>query len=52
MEQADTGALMTKVISDIDTCVEGMRKFTTEIFDTGVVMAAYVVMLIWYDWRV
>ncbi|MDY5381819.1 MAG: ABC transporter ATP-binding protein, partial [Megasphaera elsdenii] len=23
MEQADTGALMTKVISDIDTCVEG-----------------------------
>ena len=51
MEQADTGALMTKVISDIDTCVEGMRKFTTEIFDTGVVMAAYVVMLVWYDWR-
>ena len=42
---------MTKVISDIDTCVEGMRKFTTEIFDTGVVMAAYVVMLVWYDWR-
>lgn len=51
MEQADTGALMTKVISDIDTCVEGMRKFTTEIFDTGVVMAAYMVMLVWYDWR-
>ena len=51
MEQADTGVLMTKVISDIDTCVEGMRKFTTEIFDTGVVMAAYVVMLVWYDWR-
>lgn len=51
MEEADTGALMTKVISDIDTCVEGMRKFTTEIFDTGVVMIAYMVMLFWYDWR-
>ena len=51
MEQADARALMTKVISDIDTCVEGMRKFTTEIFDTGVVMVAYVVMLVWYDWR-
>lgn len=51
MEQADTGALMTKVISDIDTCVEGMRKFTTEIFDTGVVMMAYIVMLLCYDWR-
>lgn len=51
MEQADTGALMTKVISDIDTCVEGMRKFTTEIFDTGVVMMTYIVMLLCYDWR-
>lgn len=51
MERADTGALMTKVISDIDTCVEGMRKFTTEIFDTGIVMVTYVVMLAWYDWR-
>ena len=51
MEEAETGTLMTKVISDIDTCVEGMRKFTTEIFDTGVVMAAYMVMLFWYDWR-
>lgn len=51
MERADTGALMTKVISDIDTCVEGMRKFTTEIFDTGIVMVTYVVMIAWYDWR-
>lgn len=51
MEQADTGALITKVISDIDTCVEGMRKFTTEIFDTGVVMMTYIVMLLCYDWR-
>ena len=51
MERADTGALMTKVISDIDTCVEGMRKFTTEIFDTGIVMVTYMVMIAWYDWR-
>ena len=28
---------MTKAISDVDDCVEGMRKFTTEFFDTGVV---------------
>ena len=27
------------------------RKFTTVIFDTGVVMAAYLVMLFIYDWR-
>lgn len=42
---------MTKVIADIDACVEGMRKFTTELFDTGVVMVAYIAMLFYYDWR-
>ncbi|MGN1144294.1 MAG: ABC transporter ATP-binding protein, partial [Anaerovoracaceae bacterium] len=50
-EQEDAGAMMTKIISDADACVEGMRKFTTEVFDTGVVMAAYLVMLLIYDWR-
>ncbi len=28
-----------------------MRKFTTEVFDTGVALAAYAGMLLWYDWR-
>lgn len=42
---------MTKAISDVDDCVEGMRKFTTEIFDTGVALAGHVVMLLVYDWR-
>ena len=45
------GELMTKAISDVDDCTEGMRKFTTEIFDTGVALAGYVVMLLVYDWR-
>lgn len=45
------GAIMTKAISDVDDCAEGMRKVTTEIFDTGVVMVAYAVMLLGYDWR-
>jgi ATP-binding cassette subfamily B multidrug efflux pump len=47
----DTGSLMTKAISDVDSCVERMRKFTTEIFDTGVVMIAYLAMLLYYDVR-
>jgi len=50
-ETEETGDIMTKAISDVDTCVEGIRKFTTEIFDTGVVMLAYLFMLVWYDWR-
>lgn len=51
LEKEGTGELMTKAISDVDDCAKGMRKFTTEIFDTGVVMVGYVVMLIVYDWR-
>ena len=42
---------MTKAILDVDDCAEGMRKFTTEIFDTGVALAAYALMLLCYDWR-
>ena len=45
------GSLMTKAISDVDACTEGMRKFTTEVFDTGVVMIAYLSLLFHYDWR-
>lgn len=50
-EHEDAGTMMTKIIADADACVEGMRKFTTEIFDTGIVMIAYLVMLLSYDWR-
>ena len=35
MEQAAYRGLDDQGHSDIDTCVEGMRKFTTEIFDTA-----------------
>ncbi len=48
---ADAGSIMTRAISDADDCAEGLRKFITEIFDTGVVLAVYMVMLFVYDWR-
>lgn len=43
------GELMNKAVGDVDICVEGMRKVTTEIFDTGVLMTAYLVTLFSYD---
>lgn len=49
--QESAGDVMTKAILDVDDCVEGMRKFTTEIFDTGVALVAYGGMLLYYDWR-
>ena len=51
LEQESLGTVMTKAIADVDTCVEGMRKFTTEVFDTGVVLVAYLSLLFFYDWR-
>ena len=51
LQHEGAGALMTKAISDVDDCVEGMRKFTTEIFDTGVALVGYAVMLLVYDWQ-
>lgn len=51
LESEGTGDIMTKAILDVDDCAEGMRKFTTEIFDTGVALAAYAGMLLVYDVR-
>lgn len=51
LNQEGTGNVMTKAIGDVDDCAEGMRKFTTEVFDTGVAMAAFAGMLLYYDWR-
>lgn len=51
LQQENLGNLMTKAMGDVDACAEGMRKFTTEVFDTGVVMVVYLGLLLAYDWR-
>ena len=51
LEEEGAGNVMTKAILDVDDCAEGMRKFTTEIFDTGVALLAYAGMILFYDWR-
>jgi len=52
LDKENTGDLMTKALSDVDLCVEGMRKFTTELFDTGVLMIAYVIAMLAYDVKI
>ncbi|MEG2013219.1 MAG: ABC transporter ATP-binding protein [Anaerovoracaceae bacterium] len=52
LKDQSTGDLMTKAISDVNACAEGMRKFTTEIFDTGVLMVSYFVIMLFYDVKV
>lgn len=51
LEEEGAGELLTKAISDTDDTAEGMRKFTTEIFDTGILIVSYVIMLFIYDWK-
>ncbi len=51
LQSGDVGSIITKAVSDVDDCVEGMRKFTTEVFDTGVALISYVVMLLMYDYK-
>lgn len=52
LDDENMGNLMTRTISDVDLCVEGMRKFTTEIFDTGVVMICYIISMLVYDVKI
>lgn len=49
LTQPDPGNLLSRIVGDVDACVEGMRKFTTELFDTGVLMIAYVITMISMD---
>jgi len=51
LQAEELGSVMTKAVSDVDACAEGMRKFTTEVFDTGVALVAYTAMLFSYDVR-
>ena len=52
LDKEDVGNLMTRAISDVELCVEGMRKFTTEVFDTGVLMLSYLITMLLYDIKI
>lgn len=52
LDTENAGNLMTRAVSDVELCVEGMRKFTTEVFDTGVMMVSYFVSMLFYDVKI
>lgn len=51
LQEEGEGDIMTKAILDVDDCVEGMRKFTTEVFDTGVALAG-ILQRLQHFWHV
>lgn len=52
LEQSRPGEMMSRIISDVELCVEGMRKVTTEFFDTGVVLVSYLCVMFSLDVRI
>lgn len=52
LARENAGDLLNKASADVDICVEGMRKVTTEIFDTGVLMLSYLITMLIYDRRI
>ena len=52
IKQEQTGALLTKAVIDADDCSEGIRKFTTELFDTCIALIAYLCLLFHYDIKI
>ncbi|MFA6941911.1 MAG: ABC transporter ATP-binding protein [Clostridiaceae bacterium] len=51
LENQKIGDMMSTTIGDVDIAVEAIRKTITEIWDTGVLMAAYFVALLFYDFK-
>ena len=52
LEKGKTGDMMSTTIGDVDIVVEAVRKTITELWDTGVLMAAYWIALMYYDVKI
>ena len=52
LEKGKTGDMMSTTIGDVDIVVEAVRKSITELWDTGVLMAAYWIALMYYDVKI
>lgn len=49
IEQSQSGDHITRMLSDVDLCAEGMRKVMTEVFDTGMLIISYFGGMLMYD---
>lgn len=52
LEKKKVGDMMSTTIGDVDILVEAVRKTITELWDTGVLMAAYWTALMIYDVKI
>lgn len=52
LDNVSVSSLLTRCFSDCDQCVEGMRKLTTEIFDTIALFIFYIAYLFLFDVKI
>ena len=52
IEKQKTGDMMSTTIGDVDIVVEAVRKTITELWDTWVLMIAYWITLMYYDYKI
>jgi ATP-binding cassette subfamily B multidrug efflux pump len=52
IESASKGDLLNRSMADISDATEGLRKITTEIFDTFVLLIGYAISLFIMNWRI
>lgn len=52
LKEEKIGTLISRTISDVNSAVEGMRKLTTEIFDTVILFIIYIAYLFMFDSKV
>lgn len=45
------GDILNRTLTDIEDTSEGLRKITTEVFDTFVLMLSYLITMFIYDWK-
>lgn len=49
LEKTQSGDMITRILSDVELCSEGMRKVMTEVFDTGMLIISYFFGMLAYD---
>lgn len=52
VENDKIGSILTKGLADVDSTIVGLRKLSTEMFDTIVVFIVYFIYLIFYDYEI
>ncbi|MCI2068468.1 MAG: ABC transporter ATP-binding protein/permease [Bacilli bacterium] len=52
LNKRSKGDILNRNLTDISDASEGVRKITTEFFDTFILLLGYLIMMFIYDWQI